>query len=104
MSWSRALKSYVAASKLRFPAASRLRTMPPANRGLSCGSTRQDAGELLGKYFQTLDILGLFSWLFGDAPAFVADGVEGLHNRRPVVVPFEERHTEAFGLAEFLDV
>src|SRR6266478_2307818 len=50
--------------------------------------------------------------LLGDAPAVVADFVQCLHDRRPIVVAFRERHAEAFPkpfvvaflAAEFFDV
>src|SRR6185503_15126898 len=67
-------------------------------------SARKHAIEAFGKRLETLQVLGLATRLFGNAPPLVANVVERLHDRRPVVVPFEILHVESLGLAIFLDV
>src|SRR5882762_8308659 len=81
---------------------------PPSEHLTSSGAgpllTRQNSVQPFGERLQSFGILRLIAGLFRDAPALIADPVEGFHDGRPIVVALEERHGEALGFAEFLDV
>src|SRR5580765_4756127 len=70
----------------------------------------KDFGEAVDEGFQSFRSVA--AGLFGDAPAVVADVIEGFHHRGPVVIAFEEADLEAFPksfvialfAAEFFDV